>query len=742
MAGNMKDKRFGRAVLWRLGCAGGWRRARARARGLWRDDEGLTSVGMAVSIMLCLTLVFSGAQLYRVESASAEIQEVADVAALAAESEVAEFMIAVKLCDATVLSMTLLSATVYGIGIVCACVPPLAALSERLISLANEIKQACERFYDLATNGLNHLQKVLPFLSAVSAAQVAAANNDGAMDASYYALAVLVPYEGVEIGGASSDSLADLGDKAEGSAQDIRDDAAAVEEAAERANEAKLRGYMADCGCVVSGTDGGRCMYERASHLASLAGASNPLYASVDAWSFEVAIARAKAYYQKRKALVPAMGSANPREETNLQCQYAYYSYALAELARADFRVSAGASGEEVTGSIPKLFRSTPELRESWAYGSVRFPVSVSDGVMHGYAGCPGISGATQMTVVSYCDSDAVQTCSVCEFTIGSFGGVGNASSRVPTGFEYHYEKMRQASEDYKAAVNELAPLKESVKDKVNPIMDAIGEVIADVGTRRISAEPPGRGGAIVMMVNAATNAADAGFESLFVGGDATLGARAAVSASALVEDAAHDNGNVITSLLDGVGEGGGAATGAARVVLDCWSTLLRVYADGQEALLGAVRDGLDSLSLGSLGGLGSWAADKMTSVIEAAGLTPANLNALKPALLNTGHVASSDSGSFTVAFKQVKATALSASAPATGLFPGLSTALSDAVTNAVSGTTITIAEIELPVGGATVPIELTLPPEAGEAAGGFIGQCIDKVGSAVSSIAGERPWQ
>ena len=168
----------------------------------------------------------------------------------------------------------------------------------------------------------------------------------------------------------------------------------------------------------------------------------------------------------------------------------------------------------------------------------------------------------------------------------------------------------------------------------------------------------------------------------------------------------------------------------------------MRVYADGQEALLGAVRDGLDSLSPGSPGGLGSWAADKMTSVIEAAGLTPANLNALKPALLNTGHVASSDSGSFTVAFKQVKATALSASAPATGLFPGLSTALSDAVTNAVSGTTITIAEIELPVGGATVPIELTLPPEAGEAAGGFIGQCIDKVGSAVSSIAGERPWQ
>lgn len=741
MARSVKDARCGVAAC-RSAKREGARLGGARHRGLWRDEDGLTTVGMAVSLMLCLALIFSGAQLYRVESASAEIQEVADVAALAAESEVAEFMIAVKLCDATVLSMTLLSATVYGIGIVCACVPPLAALSERLISLAHQTKSACERFYDGAVEGLNQLQRALPFLAAVSAASVAAANNDGAMDASYFALAVLVPYEGAMIGGSISDKLASLGDKAEGSAQDIRDDAAAVEEAAERANEAKMRGYLADCGNAATGSEGGRCMYERASHLASMAGASNPLYASVDAWSFDVAIARSKAYYQKRKALVPAMGAASPREETNLQCQYAYYAYALAELNGADFRVNAGAAGEEVTGSIPKLFRSTPELRQSWAYDSVRFPVSASDGIMHGYAGCPGIVGATTMTKVSYCDSDSVPKCSVCEFTIGTFGGVGNASSRVPTGFEYHYEKMRQASEDYKASVNEMTPLKESVKEKVDPIMDAVSDVIAAVGTQRISAEPPGRGGAIVMMVNAAANAADTGFESLFVGGDATLGTRAAVSAAALVEDAAHDNANLITSLLDGFGDSGGAAVGAARVVLDCWSALLRAYADGQEALFGAVRDGLDAISLGSLGGLGSWAADKMKAVVEAAGLAPANLNALKPALLNTGHVASSDSGSFAVGFKQVKAAALSASAPAPGLFPGLSSALSGAVTDAVTGTTITIAEIEFPVGGATIPIELTLPAEAGEAAGGFIGQCIDKVGHAVASITGRRAWQ
>lgn len=702
----------------------------------------MTTVGMAVSIMLCLTLIFSGAQLYRVESASAEIQEVADVAAMAAESEVAEFMIAVKLCDAAVLSMTLLSATVYGIGIVCACVPPLAVLSERLISFATQIRQACERFYEGAVRGLNGLQKALPFLAAASAAGVAAANNDGALDARYLALAVLVPQDGVTIGELSSDKLADLGDKAEGSAQDIRDDAAAVEEAAQRANEAKLRGYMADCGNAATGAEGGKCMYERALHLAALGGGSNPMYASVDTWSFDAAVARARAYYQKRKAAIPAPGTTTPKEETNLQCRYAYYSYALKELNDADFHVGAGESGEEVTGSVPKLFRSTAELRSCWAYNTVKFPVSTTDHVMHGYAGCPGISGSVQMTAVSYCDGAGVPKCPVCEFTLDSFGGVGNAPSRVSTGFEYHYEKMRQASEDYKAAVNELAPLKAAVKDKVDPVMDAVGEVIAEVGTKRISAEPPGRGGVIVMMVNTASNAADAGFESLFVGGGATLGMRAAVSAASLVEDAGHDNGNVITSLLDGFGDGGGGAVGATRVVLDCWSKLLNVYADGQAALFGALEDGLGSVSLGSLGGLGKWASDKLKSVVESAGLTPANLNALKPALLNTGHMASSDSGSFAVNFKSVKMGALAASAPAPGLFPGLSAALSGAVTDAVSGTTITIAEIEFPIGGATIPIELTLPPEAGEAAGGFVGQCIDAVGSAVSAATGVRTWQ
>ena len=67
---------------------------------LFRDEEGITTIGMSVSIFLCIALIFTSAQLYRISSASAEIQEVADASALAADNEVAEFVAAVNVCDA------------------------------------------------------------------------------------------------------------------------------------------------------------------------------------------------------------------------------------------------------------------------------------------------------------------------------------------------------------------------------------------------------------------------------------------------------------------------------------------------------------------------------------------------------------------------------------------------------------------------------------------------------------------
>ena len=77
------------------------------------DKDGFSTLGMVVALLVTLSLLFSAARVYRVSSASADIQNVADAAALAAENEVAEFMIVVRVCDAVVLSLSLTGLASY-----------------------------------------------------------------------------------------------------------------------------------------------------------------------------------------------------------------------------------------------------------------------------------------------------------------------------------------------------------------------------------------------------------------------------------------------------------------------------------------------------------------------------------------------------------------------------------------------------------------------------------------------------
>ena len=699
---------------------------------LFRDEEGVTTVGMAVSMLLCLALLFSGAQLYRVGSASAEIQEVADVSVLAAESEVAEFMIAVRTCDAVLLSMTLLAGTVYGIGIVAACVPPAAPLSEQLISLGTKVAQARDKFSDAASSGLNSLQRMLPFLAAASASSVAAANDRGALEASYFAVAVLLPEEGREIDADLGSELSELSDEIEESAQGIRDDAAAAEEAAKKASEAKQEAFEHDCGAAPA-----YCQYERAGRFSWMPESMNPSFSSVDAWSFSVALQRAKDYYRMRRSH-EAVSSGGVADEASYYLRMRFYDYALDLLEREGYVREGDGSFE---AHFPKLFRNVNEFRSTTLYEQATFPVS-SDGVMHAYTGCPSAGSLSGARTLASLEAGEYSGCERCGFSVESLGNVASASTNVANGFEHHYEKIRQAAIAYEEARSKMDPLIEKVKSEANPLLDAIGALLSEIGGKRIDAEPPGSSGAVCIVVNLAQNASDTGFESAFVSGGSVLGTRAAVSAAALVEDASDDGSTVITSLLDGFGQDGGAAVGAARVVLDCWSGLLKAYENGQAALSDALACGLDGISLSTLSGLGTWAQSALSSAVEAAGLQPANLNALKPAILNTEHVVEADSGVFAVRFQQMKTQALSASSPTGGLVAGLASGLPDSITQVLADTKVTIAEIEFPVGDIVIPLEIALPPSVAEAAGGFVGQCISALDGAVASVSGVRPWE
>ena len=241
--------------------------------GIFRDENGFTTTSMVLSLLITLSLLFTAAQVYRIQSASAEVQDVADAAALSAENQVAEYMIVARFCDAIVLSLTLTGLVVTGLGCVALCVPITAELSGALIKAGKEIISLRNTFSERAAKALGKLQEALPYFAAACAASVAAANNGDSSGAVYLGAAILVPSEGKPLEPDVGKKAEELVEDVEENADEIRENAEKAEEAAEEANRCKERAFMRDCGDNPS-----YCMYERAAHLAGMSGSANPLY--------------------------------------------------------------------------------------------------------------------------------------------------------------------------------------------------------------------------------------------------------------------------------------------------------------------------------------------------------------------------------------------------------------------------------------------------------------------------------
>ncbi len=709
-------------------------------RDLFFEEDGFSTAGMAVALLVTLSLVFSAARVYRVSSASADIQNVADAAALAAENEVAEFMVAVRVCDAVVLSLSLTGLAAYGLGVVALCVPPAATVGENLIELGGKVMDARDAFAEKAAAGLNALQKALPFLAAANAASVAAANNDlSPMSADYLALAILVPSEGEEIKIDASEAADEAKEQVREDADELQQAAQEAEEAAQEANEAKERAFLRDCG-----DNPAYCMYERAQTLSSISETENPLYHSVDAWSFSVPLKRAQAYYAARLAAEEPLGS-SVEEQARSALRERFYRYAASELEKGYVHDE----GDAFDAYFPLLPKNTAEMRETELYTEKVYPVTYGSGtpVLHAWAGCPEAAGATGLGSISDMESLGYAMCSTCQFSAASLGKVAAASTSIENGFEYHYAAVAQAARDYQEARERMDPQAQAAKEKANSLFDACKEALSQVGGQRIEASPPGRNGVVVMVANLSAAASSTGFESSFVQEGGVLGVRAAVSAATLVPDAAEEGESVLSSLLDGFAEDGGAAVGAARVVLDCWSSFLGAYAGGQEALEEGMQRALDGLSLGSASGLGTWAADAWSSCVQEVGLEPAQLDALKPVLVNTGHVASADEDTFSARFLVAKERALAASDAADGASDVFSSVV-DSVGSMALGDiasadgTVEVAVIEFPVGDASLPIAIMLPPAACEAADGFADSLADALRSVQEQVSGARTWE
>lgn len=708
--------------------------AAIRRRMTLRDEEGMTTVGMAIALLVSLSLVFSGAQLYKTTSAAAEIQEVADACALAAENEVSEYVIVANACDAAILSMSLLAITTYGASILCACVPPLAEMSAALAEIGGKVIKARNDFSSRAKDGLNALQRLLPFLSAASAASVARANDQGAMDANYMGIAILVPQEGEKLDSMEIESLDSAGTKADSSLDGIRDSAARAEEAAKEAQKAKERAFMADCG-----NDPGRCMSERASAFGYISEYRNPRYANVDAWSFQISYERAKAYYAERLSR-EGMPSGSAKDKASYHLRMRFYSYCL-DLLESEGHIQE--SEDSFAGYLPKLPSKMDEVRATELFSEPIYPISGGGAskTVHAYDGCPALGSVLGRTSIDALEHGSYATCSQCDFTAQSMGKIASATTNVDTGFEYHYEIVRTALDQYSQARSLMDPAIRETKNGVNGVFDALKEALSDVVSCRIDIAPPGRNGAIALVVNTAQNDASSGFESLFVRGGATLGTRAAVSAAALVEDSEDECSSIITEAVGRFAEDGGALTGAFRIVADIWSGLLHAYEDGQSAIDSALTSGLTSVHSNTASGLGQWCSDALKGLIKGAGLEPADLKAKKPVVLSTGHVAGSSDGAFEVNFRKIKTSALATSSPATDFLSWLEDGATSVAEDALSQE-FTIAEIMLPIDESPISIKLALPQAAVDGGVGVVSGAFEAIRSANPSAFGGRTWR
>lgn len=701
------------------------------------DEYGFTTTGMALALLVTLALLFSAAQVYRINAASAEVQDVADAAALAAENQVAEFMLVARVCDALILSLSLTGAMSAGLGVVCLCTPATASASEVFLKTAREIFQARDRFADAAVETLESIQKALPFLAAARAAAVASANDSSTLGSQYVGIAVLVPDTGKAIECSSPDAeevLDDIDSRAEG----VREEAARAEEAAGEAAEAKERGFAADCGRFPDA-----CMFERAGSLASLSAEENPRFNSVDTWSFSVGLERARVYYGYRLTHETPLGS-SVEEQGRSYARLQFYRYACERMQEAYVHES----GDSFDASLPHLPKNTAEMRETSLYTAKVFPVTEGEGgsyAMHACPGCPKAGNVVFYGSIKDMEEGDYGKCPICGFSAASMGKVAAASTSIPNGFEYHYEEFVRAAEDYERARLELDPLRDQVKDDVNELFSQLKELLKKVGGTRIDPAPPGRSGAVALVANVGSLPAPFGFENGFIAERGELGPRVAISAATLLDEESDEGANALSSVLDGFKDEGGALVGAAGLVLSCWSGALDVYRGGQESCVQAVRDALDALPLASASGLGSWAAKALEEAVAAAGLQPAKTEALKPVLVNSGHVAAAGEDSFSSGYLEVKRQVIARPFMSGNLFGSLLSNIEESAFEGLDlfGEDIEIASIELfGEEGPSIPLKIPLPPAVRGATKSAMDELFARIRSLYAEASGAVLWE
>lgn len=678
---------------------------------LFIEDGAYTTLSSAVVILVVLTLLFSSTTAIWSMSRAGDTQVAADSGALAGANVVASYHTAATVVDASILSLGLAGFATIGTGLVAILIPGAELAAGDMVDTGIEIIKTRNKFAKSASKGLQKIETALPYLVAARATQaVSAQDTEGA---TYTGTALAVPrtsesdfvaLEGSEI---STDVIKDT-------SKDLERAADELQKASEETAKAKERAWLADCGGSDPASVGScSCMWERARSLAKLSDIENPHYASSVTWEPQVALDRAKAYYRLRLANEAPQGS-SVETKAESAARKAFYTYASAEVNRAYITED----GDRTTSYIPLLPRNTDEVRATELYTDAAWPTSTNDGktYLHYGTSCPNYKKGTPGGLASVAAYDGQDKCNRCHFGVSSLGAVAAPSTSIENGFEYHFDRFKDALKKYVECRNKELELMRQTEDEADRAGNAFDEAIKALSGERPRIAPPGRNGVVALAVSGAISSPDELNSSFNT--TVRLGDRGAISAAVLAPDDATAQNNVLSRFFSTLEERSGGVVGVLDGVMDVWGRLLVGYGDIQ----GSADELMDEM-IGDLGGgsgalssIASWLGDTVSASVAALGLEPCDLRLRKPVLTDTANVIKSPGSDITGlsnAQDKLRSIPLGVTDP-----KALCEALEYQVERTISGTVFTLAEIPLP-GGGSIPLTVDVATLAGALGGG-----------------------
>ena len=678
---------------------------------LFIEDGAYTTLSSAVVILVVLTLLFSSTAAIWSMSRAGDTQVAADSGALAGANVVASYHTAATVVDASILSLGLAGFATIGTGLVAILIPGAELAAGDMVDTGIEIIKTRNKFAKSASEGLQKIETALPYLIAARATQaVSAQDTEGA---TYTGTALAVPrtsesdfvaLEGSEI---STDVIKDT-------SKDLERAADELQKASEETAKAKERAWLADCGGSDPASVGSRsCMWERAKSLAKLSDIENPHKASSITWEPQVALDRAKAYYHQRLADEKPQGS-SVEMKAESAARKAFYTYASAEVNRAYITED----GDRATSYIPLLPRNTDEVRATELYTDAAWPTSTNDGktYLHYGTSCPNYKKGTPGGLASVAAYDGQDKCNRCHFGVSSLGAVAAPSTSIENGFEYHFDRFKDALEKYVECRNKELELMRQTEDEADRAGNAFDQAIKALSGERPRIAPPGRNGVVAFAVSGAISSPDELNSSFNT--TVRLGDRGAISAAVLAPDDATAQNNVLSRFFSTLEERSGGVAGVLDGVMDVWGRLLVGYGDIQGSADELMDEMIDDLggNSGALGSIASWLGDTVSASVAALGLEPCDLRLRKPVLTDTANVIKSPGSDITGLSKvqdKLRSIPLGVTDP-----KALCEALEYQVERTISGAVFTLAEIPLP-GGGSIPLTVDVATLAGALGGG-----------------------